>query len=624
MSRSFFGGSGSSAIDTTKVGRIEQGRGTAPIFMYFNGVSWVRNDTSYAPKSSLLGYVPVTGSSLMSGYFQTIELGGLRTGLELAYSGLNIFAKSSTGRTYTAFTSDGMNVYSEDYSTPSNDRNFRQQNGQNYKFSKAIAELTDITHSQVATSLASKPYGLVTKYYLDSIATTITDTNAQSKSLPDGKIWIGDGTNTAFPRTLSGDVTMDNLGVTTIANGAVTNAKLANSTISGVSLGSNLNDLTISTGLNLNSGSTYNGSTARTITNNVLTGVSGGQTWVGSTSTNSGVTYKTTTGIGATGADHIFVGGNNGATEFMRILNSGNVGIGTSTPSTRLMVSSGSAQYPTAIYILPSTHVSSRRAGLSLDDWLIMQDKDGGGTKDFSLYQISAAQPRINISTAGNLGIGTTNPQSRLDVEGGLAVGSTYSGTTAAPTNGAIIEGTVGIGTNSPTMGILDVRSSSSAVSSIYSSSKYTTLNIGSPTTMVNGEWVGSLQMSVGTPTITPLTRIVSLATENHSTNKGTRLAFYTTNTGTSAISAEQMTLYDGNLGVGTPPFNLPAARLEVNGLVKYKTYIVSGLPTCNSGIQDQYATVTDAVAPTYLVTVVGGGAIHAPVFCNGTNWVTH
>ena len=43
---------GSSAIDTTKVGRIEQGRGTAPIFMYFNGVAWVRNDTSYVPKNT--------------------------------------------------------------------------------------------------------------------------------------------------------------------------------------------------------------------------------------------------------------------------------------------------------------------------------------------------------------------------------------------------------------------------------------------------------------------------------------------------------------------------------------------------------------------------------------------
>ncbi|MBK9077592.1 MAG: hypothetical protein IPL77_21955 [Flavobacteriales bacterium] len=51
---------------------------------------------------------------------------------------------------------------------------------------------------------------------------------------------------------------------------------------------------------------------------------------------------------------------------------------------------------------------------------------------------------------AGKVGIGTTAPVSKLDVEGGLAVGAAYSGTSAAPANGAIIEGNVGIGTTAP------------------------------------------------------------------------------------------------------------------------------------------------------------------------------
>ena len=49
---------------------------------------------------------------------------------------------------------------------------------------------------------------------------------------------------------------------TTKLSGTITNAQLANSTISGVSLGSNLSALTISTGL---SGTSYNGSTGTTI-----------------------------------------------------------------------------------------------------------------------------------------------------------------------------------------------------------------------------------------------------------------------------------------------------------------------------------------------------------------------
>jgi len=68
MSRSFFGGGGSSGtIDTIKVGSIAQGRGSVPIFMYFNGTAWVRNDTSYAPKSALQAYIPLAGSSNISG-----------------------------------------------------------------------------------------------------------------------------------------------------------------------------------------------------------------------------------------------------------------------------------------------------------------------------------------------------------------------------------------------------------------------------------------------------------------------------------------------------------------------------------------------------------------------------
>ena len=74
---------------------------------------------------------------------------------------------------------------------------------------------------------------------------------------------------------VSGDATIAAGGALTIAAtsvengmlaGSIANAKLANSTISGVALGSNLNDLTVDdTTINLNSGTTFNGSAARTI-----------------------------------------------------------------------------------------------------------------------------------------------------------------------------------------------------------------------------------------------------------------------------------------------------------------------------------------------------------------------
>jgi Chaperone of endosialidase len=51
---------------------------------------------------------------------------------------------------------------------------------------------------------------------------------------------------------------------------------------------------------------------------------------------------------------------------------------------------------------------------------------------------------------AQNVGIGFSNPASKLSINGNLAVGATYN--VAAPANGAVIQSTVGIGTNAPNL----------------------------------------------------------------------------------------------------------------------------------------------------------------------------
>ena len=66
---------------------------------------------------------------------------------------------------------------------------------------------------------------------------------------------------------------------------------------------------------------------------------------------------------------------------------------------------------------------------------------------------------------------------------------------------------------------------------------------------------------------------------------------------------------------------DLSAARLIANDVVRLKGYTVATLP---AGTVGDTAYVTDALAPAYMTTVVGGGAVTTAVFYNGTNWVAH
>jgi hypothetical protein len=50
----------------------------------------------------------------------------------------------------------------------------------------------------------------------------------------------------------------------------------------------------------------------------------------------------------------------------------------------------------------------------------------------------------------------------------------------------------------------------------------------------------------------------------------------------------------------------------------------VSGLPTCTATLQGSMRAVSDATAPTYNGTLIGGGAVIVPVFCNGSAWTSH
>lgn len=119
---------------------------------------------------------------------------------------------------------------------------------------------------------------------------------------------------------------------------------------------------------------------------------------IGGTSTTSTLTYKTTTGVGATGADHIFQVGNNGGTEAMRISNAGVTyvqSLGLLTPGQRTII------YPSGS--------DNRQVFFRLG-----HNDAGSGGFQFRDYDANAVL--LKIQSNGNVGIGTETPISKLTI----------------------------------------------------------------------------------------------------------------------------------------------------------------------------------------------------------------
>jgi lysophospholipase L1-like esterase len=255
-------------IDTTKVGRIEQGRGTAPIFMYFNGTAWVRNDTAYIPRrgaNNLSGnLINNTGSFLVGAGTSTTSYA---TNSSLTNLVQNTGATLGAMLTLTPSPAVGLGVLN--YSDSDRNRFFNIIQGssstpnQSFEFSKGLGYYTSDYRAQMTADNTIPDIGKVKQLISDSMAVggggsgTLTsvysansdisiDSSITGKrkltlnsgtganqivkrdgsgnivgyiptTLTSGSINIGDGTNTAFPRTLSGDVTVSNLGVQTLA-----------------------------------------------------------------------------------------------------------------------------------------------------------------------------------------------------------------------------------------------------------------------------------------------------------------------------------------------------------------------------------------------------------------------
>ena len=221
--------------------------------------------------------------------------------------------------------------------------------------------------------------------------------------------------------------TLTNATGYTTANlvGTISNAQLANSTISGVSLGSNLANLTAGTNITFSSGTTYNGSTAITI-NGSAAQVYPGAGIANSTGSAWGTSYSTT-GSGtvvALATSPTFV------TPILGTPTSGTLTNTTGFPAANL---AGTA-LPSAIVTSSLTAVGTIATGVWNGTTIAIAN--GGTGQTTASAGFNALSP---ITTTGDLIIGNgTNSATRLAIGANTYV-LTSNGTTAswvAPSGG--------------------------------------------------------------------------------------------------------------------------------------------------------------------------------------------
>ena len=171
--------------------------------------------------------------------------------------------------------------------------------------------------------------------------------------------------------------------------------------------------------------------------------------------------------------------------------NSLNVGIGTTAPTAKLDVN-GNLKVNTGIVVDGNaanngTNTNTLSFGTGSGE-AIGSARTVGTINQYGLDFYTNHDKQMSITHSGNVGIGTDNPQNRLDVSGGLAIGSSYSGNETAPDNGAIIEGNVGIGTTAALFPLTVLGTTNSMVGILSESENGTSVTLGNSSSS-GGEW---------------------------------------------------------------------------------------------------------------------------------------
>lgn len=190
------------------------------------------------------------------------------------------------------------------------------------------------------------------------------------------------------------------------------------------------------------------------------------------------------------------------------------------------------------------------------------------------------------------------------------------NGTSALNSNSGLYYDGSNLGIGATSLGKPLVVSRSDTANTIGSSSA--AAHIINTDTAAAGRIVELVLGLVGQATVQGIAAI-SAQYNNYNGSYGGNLIF-STNPGTgSGVSQRMQISAAGGVSIGNT-VDPGAANLSVSGTINTKGYTVATLPTV--GTVGRRAYVTNALAPTFGATVVGGGAVVVPVFDNGTAWV--
>lgn len=238
-----------------------------------------------------------------------------------------------------------------------------------------------------------------------------------------------------------------------------------------------------------------------------------------------------------------------GSTEFMRITSGGQVGVGTLSPTSLngrnrvLEVSAagaGASAHPGIVLRSGSTFTNTPAW-----EMLLSSGPSGSGTTDYQLFAGANARLFVSGAAPGNVGIGTTTPNYKLDVADEAtqaAIGASGYGSQASGARGAFY---------------------------MYRANG----TKAAPTSVVAGDRIGIIQARVRSGSTDFSTGAITMDVDGAVTAgqmPGSKLLFYT-NTPGGSQSVSAAISGSGNVGIGTSTDN--GFRLDVQSSSNYKQF---------------------------------------------------